>query len=513
MGSWRLVRLGACWTALSSVALGAPSVARAQLISVRSAPVADGGQFAFLPSANLGLGGLSIALADSALDPFTNPAKGARLSGTRVFGAPTFFDVSRKAGGGFTLPIGTSMSNGAWFTQVAVAIQEVDRVGNNNDVIFAPSPLSATGAPVAVDDGKLSRQNRYAHALLGRRLTSRTSLAASVSWWALNMIDGVELYYQGSSRVRQHGDALDLRLGVLRELPGGQSFEATAVHNRFGMNQDVAFTDLFWDPNQRQMVPIARVAPNADRADTWGLHLAYTRPLTDSTWRIGAILTGNRIRQPRLPAYDLPEVPADAGRAQAYNVGGGISRSTGPWTMGLDAIYEPIWSRTWVRAVEPTEARDGTMLDAGMNTLDNRFRFTNGIARVGLGATMPLSETQSLRFEAGGQLRAIRYHLEQSDAIQQSRSTSTQSWNEWTRSWGLSVRFASADVHYRGRLTTGAGRPGFDDTGGIIAVAVDDRAAPVPGGGGFGGGFSQFGLRFADVRAITHQISVSVPIR
>jgi len=130
---------------------------------------------------------------------------------------------------------------------------------------------------------------------------------------------------------------------------------------------------------------------------------------------------------------------------------------------------------------------------------------------VGLGLTMPLSETQSLRFEGGGQLRAIRYHLEQSDAIQGSRSTSTQSWNEWTRSWGLSVRFASADVHYRGRLTTGAGRPGFDDTGG--AIAIDDRAAPVPGGGGFGGGFSQFGLRFADVRAITHQISVSVPIR
>src|SRR5215212_10214349 len=120
MGSWRLARLGACWTVLSSVVLGAPSVARAQLISVRSAPVSDGGQFAFLPSANLGLGGLSIALADSALDPFTNPAKGARLSGTRIFGAPTFFSVSRKAGGGFTLPVGASLSNGAWFSQFAV---------------------------------------------------------------------------------------------------------------------------------------------------------------------------------------------------------------------------------------------------------------------------------------------------------------------------------------------------------------------------------------------------------
>src|SRR3954454_5845978 len=126
--SWRLAKAGVCW-AFSSVALVAPSAVGAQLINVKSAPIADGGQFAFLPSANLGLGGLSIALADSALDPFTNPAKGARLSGTRLFGAPTFFDVSRKAGGGFTLPIGTSMSNGAWFAQVAVAIQELNHVG------------------------------------------------------------------------------------------------------------------------------------------------------------------------------------------------------------------------------------------------------------------------------------------------------------------------------------------------------------------------------------------------
>ena len=40
----------------------------------------------------------------------------------------------------------------------------------------------------------------------------------------------------------------DLRLGVLKELGRGQSFEAVALHNRFGVNQDVAFTEPFWDP-------------------------------------------------------------------------------------------------------------------------------------------------------------------------------------------------------------------------------------------------------------------------
>jgi hypothetical protein len=503
--------LGVCWIAFSAGALIVPTAIPAQLIAVKTAPIADGGQFAFLPSSNSGMGGLSIALADSSLDPFVNPAKGARLSGTRVFGTPTFFNVSRKSGGGFTLPLGTSVSTGAWFGQLAVAMQELDRVGNNDQVFPALALSSRVDGIATVDDGRLSRQNRYLHAMLGRRLADRTSVAASVSWWALNAIDGVELYYRGSQRVRQHGETIDLRLGVLKELGRGQSLEAIAIHNRLGMNQDVAFTDLFWDPTQRQMVSVPRVEPNADRKDTWGLHLAYMRPLADSSWRMGVILTGNRIRQPRAPDYDLPEVPADAGRAQAYNIGGGISRSTGPWTMGLDAIYEPIWSQTWVRAATPTETRQGVMLDAGTNTLENRFRFANGIARAGFAATLPLSKDQSVTFETGGQLRAIRYHVNQWDAIQESRSASTQNWNEWTRSWGMSVRFASAELHYRGRLTTGAGRPGFDDTSGG-GVIIDDRAAPVPGSG-FSSSIPQFGLTFGNVRSTTHQIAISVPIR
>jgi hypothetical protein len=514
VGSWRQARPLVCWTVVLSVAHAASaavSTTAAQVIAVKSAPIADGGQFAFLPSANLGMGGVSIALADSALDPFTNPAKGARLRGTRVFGAPTFFSVSRHAGGGLTLPLGVSASSGAWFTQLVVAMQDIDRGDDRQQFI---SPLAAAEvrpngsvSTVVTDDGKISRQNRYVHGTLGRRLTDRLSVAASASWWGLHAIDGVELYYPNSQSVRQHGDAVDLRLGVLTELSGGQSLEAVAVHNRFAVDQTVAFMDVFWDPSQRQMTLIPRLEPNADDTDTWGLHVAYSRPLADSSWRVGAILTGNRIRQPSVPAYDLPQVPADAGKAQAYNIGGGVSRTSGPLTMGFDAIFEPITSRTWVRADEPVETRSGATLDAGMNTLESQFHYANAIARLGLAASVPLSKDQSLRFEAGGQLRAIRYDLDQRDAIRESRTTSTQRWNEWTRSWGVSVRFAGADLRYRGSLTTGAGRPGFDDFDGVIAVA---DAVPRPGFSSFA---PPFGLAFDDVRATTHQISLSVPIR
>jgi len=494
---------------LAAAGLPALSASQGQVITVKTAPIADGGQFAFLPSANLGIGGLSIALADSSLDPFVNPAKGARLSGARVFGAPTFFSVTRRAGGGLTLPLGASVSSGPWFSQFMLAMQDVDRPGIPNPP--PPTVLDAvSGAAVAsVDDANQSRQNRFVHGLVGRRLAGGLSVASSASWWRLNALDGVDLYYPRSFSVRQHGEATDVRVGVLKELGRGQSIEALALHNRFAMTQDVRFMDTFWDPTLRQMVGVQRFEPNADHTDTWGLHVAYMRPLADSSWRVGAIATANRIRQPRLPAYELPEVPADAGRAQAYDLGAGITRSGGGWTVGLDAIYEPIVSRTWTRAVEPTDARDGTVLPAGATALESRFHFQNAVARLGLGVPLALSATHVVTLEAGGQLHAIRYRLDQWDAVARAASASTQHWNEWTRTWGLSFRVAGANLQYRGRLTTGAGRPGFDDQDNVVfaptaaAVPTSSFAAPV----------LPFGLRFGDVRTTTHQISFSVPIR
>ena len=514
-GTWRSAGASACCAAFVAVHVvsGGLSSAHAQLIAVKTAPVSDGGQFAFLPSANLGRGGLSIALHDSALDPFLNPAKGSRLAGTHMFAAPTFFSVSRKAGGGLTLPVGVSTSGRAWFGQFAVAMQEIDETAESQ-AIFAPGggPLVDGVIPpngAVVDDGEQSRQNRYVHGLVGRRLSSQLSVAASASWWRLNAMDGVELYYAGSQRVRQSGEAADVRIGLFKEMARGQSLELVALHNRFGVNQDVSFTDVFWNPSLRQTTFVPRFEPNADRTETWGLHFGYTQPLADSTWRVGAILTGNRITQPRLPDHDLPQVPGDAGRASAFNIGAGIARTKGPWTMGLDAILEPIWNRTWVRADAPVETLLGTTLDAGTHTLDSKFRFTNGIVRLGVGAVAPISKDYSLTFDAGGQLHAVRYRLQQWDAVRDTRSASTQRWNEWTRTWGLSFRSAYADLRYRGHVTTGARRPGFDDFGGGV-IAVD--AVRPPSTSSFIGPIPN-GLQFDKVSATTHQISMSIPIR
>src|SRR5205823_11728662 len=106
------------------VALAGP--ASAQLISIKTVPIAQGDQFDIFPSNNFGMGGVSIALVDTLLDPFINPAKGARLGSARFLSAPTVYSISQQAGGGRTLPFATIAQSGVWFGGLALAVQEVD---------------------------------------------------------------------------------------------------------------------------------------------------------------------------------------------------------------------------------------------------------------------------------------------------------------------------------------------------------------------------------------------------
>ena len=88
----------------SLIVLATP--ATAQLIPIKTLPIANGDQFAFFPSANDAMGGVSIGIPDSLLDPFINPAKGARLRTLQFFGAPTLYSISKNGGGGQTARLG-----------------------------------------------------------------------------------------------------------------------------------------------------------------------------------------------------------------------------------------------------------------------------------------------------------------------------------------------------------------------------------------------------------------------
>jgi len=295
----------------------------------------------------------------------------------------------------------------------------------------------------------------------------------------------------------------------LKEWAGHRSLEAVVVHNRFAMNHDVTYLDFFWDPNLRQSLPRPRVEHNPDRTNTWGLHLQYQRPLVDSTRRIGAIFTANRMSHPKIPNYEIMNIPRDPGYSSAFNVGVGMSETQGPVTFGLDAIFEPIWSHTWADAAAPVVTAGGATLPAGAKTIENRFTFTNAILRAGLSRDFKLEAPDSrLRTQLGLQLRAINYHLDQYSHVLAAGREQEESWSEWTYTLGTSLHFPELEVHYRWRSTSGTGRPGLATPG----FGIEDRAIAASGGRNFL--VAPAGeIALTPVRVSTHQFSVSLPLR
>jgi hypothetical protein len=497
--------------ALSALFLLTAPTLGAQLIAIKTVPIAQGDQFDIFPSQHRGMGGASIALADTLLDPFRDPARAARLGVPRLLGSPTFYSVSDGAGGGRTLPLTTFGQRGAWYGGLSLAAQEVDpsrppaspivNFPQAVAVAFNPNPVSPSPPPE-------SHGNAYVFALLGTTLAGpRLSLAASVSWARLKAVDGVDLLYPGSQRVDQFGHAVDVRLGLLKEWRGDRSLDAVLLYNRFGMSQDVTYADLFWDPATQRVLQRSRMDRELERTDAWGLHLQYERPLAASGWRIGWVATGNLMSHPKIPDYEIMSIPRDPGQSHAYQLGIGVSRVTGPATFGLDAVYEPIWSHTYATAAAPTETAGGDTIPSGGKTIENRFRFSNALFRMGVGRELPFgSRPRAAAWQLGVAVHAIHYWLTQLDHVQDASRASEDWWVEWTPTWSLTLRFPELELRYSGSVTKGTGRPGTP-SGGVIAFA---DAAAVRAGGLLVAPDGP--LTLEGVSVVTHQVSLSLPL-
>lgn len=489
-----------------------PTVIHAQLIQIKTLPLAQGDQFNFFPSANEAMGSVSIALSDSLLDPFVNPAKGSRLRALRVFSSPSFYSISRDAGGGSTLPLGGLVSRGNLFGGAVIALQQLD-AARPPQTVFPPG-VDFVGLPnqpsFPAAQQLRAKTNRYAFATAGGRATHGVSIAASVLYADLHRIDGVDQLYAGSESVSQHGGDLDARLGVLRDWESGASVEALLLHDRLAMTHDVAFAEAFYDPNSRSIASRPRLERNLDHTNTWGLHLAWQRPVGDSGWRVGAFATGNLLTHPKLPDYQIVDVvrpvPWDPGHSAAYNVGFGIAQQQGPSTFALDLVYEPILTHTWGEAPSDIATAGGLRIPAGGKTTENHFVFSNAIARLGVSQDIVLDEAHSrLRLQGGVFAHAIRYWLVQDDHVLGTSRHDDEHWVEWAPTWGASMRFGGVELRYLGRVTRGTGRPGIGQTQ-FIETAVDAVAGPdivaAPSGP----------LTLTPVSVTTHQLSISVPL-
>jgi hypothetical protein len=508
--------------AVLSCCFAAP--ARAQLIPVKTIPLAQGNQFQIFPSANAGMASVGIALPDPAFDAFVNPAAGGRIASSRFYGSPVVYSVTRGTGGGRTLPLALLMRRASWYGGLALAIQQVDpgRPPQFNGPIAVATPLPRGGAPDPIvgpggqfiQPDNRAHGNRYAFGMLGHSIPSRHwSIGASVLWNGLHAVDGVDLLYAGSRRITQSGHALDLRVGAIKEWPGqpdqtagGRSLEAIVLHNRFAATHEVLYADLFWNPNTLQFEERPRTEHNLDHTNTWGLQLKYQMPLAATGWRIGWLALANRASHPKIPTYELTNVPAlprDPGYTHAYNLGVGVSRTEEASRFGIDAVYEPISSYTWADAAAPVRDAAGNTIPAGGKTIENRFRFANAWLRLGVEQTV--SQDTPVRFQLGLVLHPIQYWLNQRDNVQGIARRLSTGWVEWTPTWGLSYHQPRLELRYQGRATKGAGRP--SSTPLIIgprelASAGATLIAP-PSGPMF----------MTDVSTVTHQISISLPLR
>jgi hypothetical protein len=99
----------------------------------------------------------------------------------------------------------------------------------------------------------------------------------------------------------------------------------------------------------------------------------------------------------------------------------------------------------------------------------------------------------------------VRYWLDQYDHVQEFGRGQDEHWMEWTRTWGVSLRFATVEVHYRGFLTSGAGRPGVAREGPVfspVSIAGQSNFLLAPSGP----------VTLDPVSVTSHQFTVSLPI-
>ncbi len=483
----------------ASLLLALPTVVTAQVISLKTIPVAAGDQFLLFPSDRLGMGGVGIALDDDLLDPFVNPAKGARLSESRIFAAPTFYSMSQNAGSARSLPVGVLFRSGSAFGGGMAALQQLKA----GDQVFWPGPFFERTVLPPDALSRRSATNKYVFLTLGTVLPGDMALGASTFLSDLNAVDGVEHLYAMASSIEQSGSTQDFRIGLTKSFGGGRTLEAVLVHNRFDMDHDVAYvewvvvdtTNWIWEPRER-------IENNLDKTRTWGAHLGYVQPVGRSGWRVGGILTANRKSHPKIPNYELVNIPRDPGHSTAFDIGIGIAKTAGNLTFGLDLVYEPATSDTWAEAADTVITVSGDSILPGGKTIENAFRHSNAYVSVGVSQAIGPAA-----FQLGLHIRAYDYHLDQWDNVTETTRRQDEQWMEWVPSWGARLRIGEAELRYMGRITTGTGRPGVAWTptaeSRFFDAALANDIVVAPGGP----------LTLQDVTVTTHQLSVSLPIR
>jgi len=473
---------------------------QAQLINLKTAPVATGDQFMIQPAANAGMGGVSVALNDTLSDPFINPAKGYRIHGTEAYMLPSFYHITNGMGGAKTLTVGALTSEDKWFGGLGVAIQQLN--------------LSPKQSNVLKDQ---SANNNYVWAEIGKRISSSSALGFSFSWSGLGGMGGVNLLYPQSDGVSQHGHLLDFRFGLSGETDSRGNYEAVILFNQTNMTHEISYPVYYWGPCPTCAVPLQQTtvyipqyqsSKNYDKTNTWGMHFGYKQPVGINNWTLGGIVTFNYKSHPHIPNYELMNIPRDPGNSRAFDIGIGTSHlSDNNVTFAADFILEPVWSATWANATSDITDVGGSpgFIPKGEKIVKNNFDFMNSILKTGLGW-----RGDHILLQAGIMAKTYRYTLKQKDYVQQTYRRQKEHWTEWTYSMSAGVNLKGLDIKYTAFITAGTGQPGTVQQGGIWLNGVNASFSNVAGSDFIFAPDGDLALNKATV--FTNQITVTIPM-
>jgi len=479
----------------------------AQEIHIRTVPVITANQAEFHLSLARGMGNLSIAFDDLLGDPFVNPAKASRIRELTIFSSPTRNSWSNENArpvftpSGSSKYLGTSMNSipfggffqvGKTYAGGLVAYQGYSAKRWTSAAgwgVYSPSIRNDIGS------------NAYAFGLFGVRLPGpNVSIAGSISSADYTALDGVNLLYPGSYEIKQSGWSREYKLGILAELTDVDQLEFVMAQNIFKARHEVTYPEPVYIFESQPPAPI-RTELNRDESKGWILHAGYKRRIGDR-WKIGAIVTVNWKDHPKIPNYDLGNIPRDPGTSIAYNVGiGAVTRYGQRLTWGFEYIYEPVISYTWAEAEEGESIPGWPPFPANFKTVENFFDFSNHILRIGFYSK---TKYEWLEDRFGVQLHFYKYSLNQNDNIARTSRNFKHDWLEATLSGGLNVKFSNVELMYTLQVILGNGMVGtngawwFEAGRNILSASTSANDFLIPPSGS---------LVVDKIPLVTHQIT------
>lgn len=471
--------------------------AAGQSISLKTVPIATGEQFLIFPSRSLGMGGLSVAYDDPLAGPFGNPARGALVQGTWMMASPVTYGATVEDVGGHTLPLAVTHGGVRWFGAAAAAVQQLE----------APEQRQWWGMSDATDNLLLDDEasNSYLFGALGRKLgDGKTSVGVAAYYADLRAVDGVGQLYGNSVSIRQSGTLRDIRVGALHELGAERRLELMAGNSLLDMEHDVLY--VTWPPQTDPWTPTPwtpsfRTEHEVDRTSTWSGSVRYTAPL-EETSRIGVLFVANTKSHPKIPNYEIVNIPRDPGNSTLFALGVGLTSSHDGGTFGAELLLQPGRSHTWAFADSAITTPRGT-LHAGDKTVDNQFRFANWSLAIGWD-----KEWRTAGMQLGLRMNRYGYALEQENFLAGTYRETDESWMEWSPSWGGMLKAGRVELRYSGRFVA----KGFDELGFFGGSTRDVIMAPEAPGGTDYLVAPTSPVSMPDFRVTTHQLMIVVPL-